>query len=290
MNPVLKKELKTRMRTWKTSIMLSIYILILSSLMLLIFIETGSFRGFRPGFLNEMYLVIAVLQLILITFIVPATTASSISGERERSTFDLLLCTRLSSISIVLGKLMASLAQIVLLLVVSIPILSILFLFGGISPGNILVLFIFYFITSILFGSIGIFASAFFNKTSTSTVISYLITLFLIGGTFIVVIFSRGIFLGTMGRIPTRFLEIVLYANPFSGLSAILGHQLGEDILGGLLNRRNSASVLIPLYYNIGFDLIISSILLYLTSLKINPMKSFSGLNKKGKKKKSAGK
>lgn len=289
MNPVLRKELKTKARTWKTPIMISLYIAILVFLVSVMFLQTfvgyGASRGISLDNLKGMFYFITVLQLGLIIFIVPATTSSSISGEVERSTFDLLLCTRLSSISIVLGKLMASLVQITLLLFVSIPVLSISFLVGGVSPGNILVLFGFYFITAILYGSIGIFTSAFFRKTATSTVVSYLITMFLCGGTFIITVFLRIIQQRStnIGTGSNTFFPAIFYANPFTGLLSILGHQTGQDILNGLTYRGANSSILTPLYINIGFSVVATAILIYLTSLKINPMNNFGNKVKKKK-------
>ncbi|MGF7058972.1 ABC transporter permease [Brassicibacter mesophilus] len=289
MNPVLKKELKTRMRSWKTPLMMSIYTTILAALMLLIFSEAflgyNNYRGVRPSSLKEMFFIISILQLILIIFIVPATTSSSISGERERSTLDLLICTRLSSRSIILGKLMSSLAEIILLLLVSIPVLSIMFLFGGVSPGNILTIFAFYFVTSILLGSIGIFCSTFFKKTTASTIVSYLITLGLVGGTFFVILMLQVFYYMPKGLSITSNYPIILYANPFSGLAAILSEMMGEDILGGL-SRGAKTSPLLPLYINLSFDLVVSFILLSLSSLKINPMTRLGNNTKKRKSKK----
>jgi len=281
-NPVFKKELKTRMRSWKIPALISIYILIFSSLMLLIFSDAlfgyNSYGSVNLSDLKEMFFIISILQLILIIFIVPATTAGSISGEKERSTLELLICTRLSSISIITGKLMSSLVEIILLLLVSIPILSILFLFGGISIGNILVLFLFYFITSIFFGSIGIFASTYFRRTSTSTIISYFVTLTLVGGTFLIILMLQIFYFMPRNISGERVFEIILYVNPFSGMATILSNMLGQNILGGIVGTTTQFKLL-PLFINLGFDIIASAILLYLSALKINPMSKIGSKN-----------
>ncbi|MTI49658.1 ABC transporter permease [Sporosalibacterium faouarense] len=293
-NPVLKKELKTRMRTWKTPAILSLYMGLLAGLFLIISYETffssTYYSGFRPGALRETYFVLIIFQMILILLIVPATTASSISGERERQTLDLLVGTRLSSFSIIIGKLMASLAQIILFLVVSIPILSILFLFGGFSFGDMILLFVFYIITAFFFGSIGVFISAYFKKTTTTTIISYIITLTLTLGTLIGTIMWRAYYLARIFGVSTsvsqssRFYPIIMYLNPFSGLSSILENQMGINIFEGLIFRGANTPTLLTFYINSAVSIILSFILLYLASLKINPMKKFGNRNKKSKK------
>ncbi|SCG82455.1 hypothetical protein DW1_0847 [Proteiniborus sp. DW1] len=281
MNPVLKKELKTRMRTWRTPLMISLYVLVLSLLVLLVFVDVifsyNSSRGMRLDNVRDMFFVFTIFQLLLLIFIVPATTAGSISGERERSTLELLICTKMSSFSIILGKLFSSLAEVIVLLVASIPVMSTFFIFGGVSPGNIILIFGFYFVTAILFGSIGIFMSAFFKKTSSSTVASYVVALFLLGGTFFIVLLTRALFYLPRGLSITQTFPIILYANPLSGLGSILFKMMGEDILSGFIGRGSSNSPLLPLYINLGFDLVLSAILLYLSALKINPMTKLGG-------------
>lgn len=281
-NPVLKKELKTSMRTWRTSALITGYTLLLAGLIFLVFIETFSFygyyRGFRPSSLKGMYFAITVLQLILIGIIVPIMTASSICGEKQRRTFDLLICTRLSSRSIVLGKLTAALSKMILLLIASIPIISIISLFGGVDISNILLLYGFYIVTAIFFGSIGIFTSSIFKRTTTSIIVSGVIVFFFCGLSFFIVAFLYDFY--NYKTIADLNIHYLLYTNPFSGLSAILNYQLGETMP---LFDRLKGSVLKPLYINMVFDLIFSAVLLHITSLRINPMKKF-GLRMKNKK------
>ena len=56
----------------------------------------------------DLYLFVAVLEFVMLVFIMPAITAGSISGERERQTLDLMLSTKMTPMQIVMGKLMAS--------------------------------------------------------------------------------------------------------------------------------------------------------------------------------------
>ncbi len=292
-NPVLKKELKTKSRTWKTSALITVYLLMLTVLLVLYFLGTNigyrGMRGFRFQRIKEFYIMFTVLQFGLIMFIVPAMTASSISGEKQRKTFDLLVCTRMSSLSIVLGKLTAALAQIFILLLVSVPILSVLFLFGGMSVKNVIILFAFYMITAVFLGSIGMFASAYFKKIMTSTVVSYLITLFLTIGTIISIIIIQEVFNIRDVAILASKLHLILYTNPITGFSGILSEQLGTSFFVASLYRQNPTfSTINIVYINLAFDIIASVILIYLTSLKINPMKKMKPFfRKKNRKVKS---
>src|SRR5262249_30832926 len=76
---------------------------------------------------------IVELSLLLIFSALAATTA--ITKEKDRRTFILLLLTDLRSYEIVLGKLLGSLLQIILLLLLGVlPVLSVLMMLGGVSP------------------------------------------------------------------------------------------------------------------------------------------------------------
>ena len=61
----------------------------------------------------------------------------TITQEKDRRTFVLLLMTDLRSYEIVLGKLLGSLLQIALLLLGMLPVLALLMLMGGIAPAQV---------------------------------------------------------------------------------------------------------------------------------------------------------
>jgi ABC-type Na+ efflux pump permease subunit len=79
-----------------------------------------------------------VFQLTLMLFFAPLSAATSIAHEKDRRTFILLLMTDLRDVEIIVGKLMASLLQILTLLATSAPVFFLCLLLGGVSPGQIL--------------------------------------------------------------------------------------------------------------------------------------------------------
>ena len=91
----------------------------------------------------------------------------------------------MSPYAIVIGKLMASLNMVMMLAVSSLPVLSIVFLFGGISIVDLIVMLLTLMISGVFVGSIGILFSAVCKKTTTATILSYSSILVLIIGTYI---------------------------------------------------------------------------------------------------------
>lgn len=276
-NPVFKRELKSKGRSLRTPLMIIIYLLVISSVMAVILYATNesynSNFGFDPQYIKSIYLVITLLMMGLICFIVPATTSGSICGEKQRKTFDLMVCTKMSSWSIVLGKLASSLLQTVMLLIATIPILSILFLYGGLSIWNIILLFLFFLVVAVLLGSIGLFCSSYFKRTVTATVVSYIVMLVLTLGTIYVVGVAVGVFNTYLSAGTIRNIARLIYINPFTGLSAILSQQMGENVFIGYIANISLAKRAIV--YNISFNIIASVVLLFCTTLRINPIKRY---------------
>ncbi len=89
----------------------------------------------RFGLLS--FQILAHVQLTLLLFFSALSAASTISLEKDRRTFLLLLLTDLRNYEIVLGKVLGSLLQILLMLVGSIPVFAFLMILGGVDPWQI---------------------------------------------------------------------------------------------------------------------------------------------------------
>src|SRR5919202_528256 len=135
-NAVLGKELTTRMRGWRAAAIITGYLAFLAAVSLAVLSNPNAPQSYAEAanMGKTLFTWLAGFQMALVIFVTPASTADAISGERQRQTLDLLLATRLSSPSIVLGKLVAGLAFDVLLILCSLPLFSLVFLFGGVSP------------------------------------------------------------------------------------------------------------------------------------------------------------
>jgi ABC-type transport system involved in multi-copper enzyme maturation permease subunit len=82
--------------------------------------------------------ILAQLQLAVAMPFSALLVASAVALEKDRKTLDLLLMTNLSNAELVLGKLLASLLSVIIVVVAALPMFGILALLGGISAGQIL--------------------------------------------------------------------------------------------------------------------------------------------------------
>jgi ABC-type transport system involved in multi-copper enzyme maturation permease subunit len=86
--------------------------------------------GNRGAFL---FYALFICVLAAIFSVAPAVASSAISSERENDTFDLLLLGGLRARSIVIGKLMAAVLFVLLLMSTVLPGFAIAWMFGGVS-------------------------------------------------------------------------------------------------------------------------------------------------------------
>jgi ABC-type transport system involved in multi-copper enzyme maturation permease subunit len=117
----------------------------------------------RFGLLS--FRILAYVQLTLLLFFSALSAASTISLEKDRRTFLLLLLTDLRNYEIVLGKLFGSLLQIVLVLVGSIPVFALLMILGGIDPYQIAETMLVLGTTALAAGSLGGLVALWRDKT-----------------------------------------------------------------------------------------------------------------------------
>jgi ABC-type transport system involved in multi-copper enzyme maturation permease subunit len=181
-NPVVLKELRGRMRGARAFIVLSVYLGLMSGFVTLVYLlfvsSAGVIRASQGGEIGRvLFISIVGIELFLVTFIAPAFAAGSISGERERQTYDLLRTTLLSGRALVSGKLIATLSYIFLLLLAAIPLQSVAFLFGGVTEAEIILSFVVLVATTILLGTVGVFFSAITKRTLSASVLSYAVAL-----------------------------------------------------------------------------------------------------------------
>jgi len=184
---LLTKELRLRMRRERTIWIIVTYILLMGMLGWLSINSYSASSGasFSSSGLSNvgltLYYLLSQLQIFLIIFITPAFTATAVNGEKELQTFDLLLCSRLSAFSLLSGKLLAGLANALLLIAASAPLFSLVFFFGGVGPAQIVKALIVFVLTTVLAGTFGLFCSTVFKRPAVSTAISYMACLVWIG-------------------------------------------------------------------------------------------------------------
>ncbi|MGA7731940.1 MAG: ABC transporter permease [Chloroflexia bacterium] len=177
-NPVIMKELRGRMRGWRAVVILVSYLLVLGFVTWLTFLAVGGassgFGGPQASQIGKIiFSVLVIFQMVMVALLTPAFTAGAITSEREQKTYDLLMTTLLPARSVVFGKLGSALAWVALLILAVAPLESLAFLFGGVSPEEVVLSQVVMLAAALLFASIGIFWSSLVRSSVASNVLTY---------------------------------------------------------------------------------------------------------------------
>jgi ABC-type transport system involved in multi-copper enzyme maturation permease subunit len=229
---LLTKELRSRLRRERSVWVIVIYLLVMGVLGFGFLQRQNAFSGGYQGYLlsqigSQLYTLLSFVQLFLIVFIAPAFTSTAINGEKERQTFDLLLCSKLSAFSLLAGKLIAGLVNALLLIAASIPLFSLVFFFGGVSPAQVLSTLIVFVLTTIVAGTFSLFCSTLLRRPTVSTAVAYTFCVLWMFSYWIVFFLTMGSSLPSNSRWSV-WIHLLYAWNPISALiSTVSGGQGG---------------------------------------------------------------
>jgi ABC-2 type transport system permease protein len=140
--PIFDKELRVSSRRKRNYILRSAYILLLSMFILSVWYGTVGPRSYSSAVYavsrlalagRQVIITIVWFQFIACQLIAIVMLSSSISDEVRTGTLSVLMTTPIGGFQIVAGKLLSKLLQLILLLAISLPLLAIVRIFGGVS-------------------------------------------------------------------------------------------------------------------------------------------------------------
>ncbi len=137
-NPVLTRELLVNLRSPRAFVLQLIYVLFLGAVVYFYWppIPKGAGRSGR-GVARRLFELFFLGQFFLVALVAPTFAAGSITGEKERKTYEMLLASPLKPSKILTGKLLSSLSYLVVLILSSLPLMILCFLLGGILLSEI---------------------------------------------------------------------------------------------------------------------------------------------------------
>jgi ABC-type transport system involved in multi-copper enzyme maturation permease subunit len=174
LGPVLWWELVRQARKGRMLTLRVAYLGVLLTILAFLFLATfgrhgGTLRMFQTqetttlremaAFARTFFVTFLGIQLGAVVLLTPALTGGAVAEEKERRTLDFLLVTHLSDVGIILGKLVARLGGLFLLLLGGLPVLAFLQLLGGVDPHFVLGGYAVTLLTMLGVGSVGILQS-----------------------------------------------------------------------------------------------------------------------------------
>ena len=177
-NPVLQRELISNLRAPRAFLLMLVYQIALAAVVLIAYPrDTRIDLSRESASAQRLVDFFFVGQFAIASLMAPSFTAGAISGEKERKTYEMLLASPLRPWVIVSGKLIAALAHLVVLVSGSLPIIMLCLPLGGVSIYELLAAYVGLLSAIFLFGSISMYCSSYFKRTSASLVVSYVLIL-----------------------------------------------------------------------------------------------------------------
>ena len=184
--PVFAREVTIAPRREWTYILRSVYVgLLLLLIVTAWLVISGTQIITDPGdfarFGTMLFQFLAPVQLVLAVFLAATLAASAVGQEKERGTLLLLLMTRMTNCELVLGKLLASLLNIITMLAVSIPVFMAVAMLGGVSYYQIVRVLLVTLFSMLACGSLGSCAALWREKTFQAIATTILLIVLWIG-------------------------------------------------------------------------------------------------------------
>jgi len=215
-NPVLHRELMINLRTDRSFLMLLLFQLVLAAVIYFAWpSETRLDLSEKSQANRELVDFFFLGQFVIASLLAPSFAAGSICGEKERLTYEMLLASPLSTLAITMGKWMASVTHLLLMMIASLPIVMLCLPLGGVSPLEVLGGYFGMTVCLLFFSMISLTCSSIFSRTSSALVTSYILILPL-------VLVAAGFWFG-FRNLATFRLQVVLALLPTLAIPCCLG-------------------------------------------------------------------
>jgi ABC-type transport system involved in multi-copper enzyme maturation permease subunit len=119
---------------------------------------------------------------LMVAMVTPAICGGLVSREIEGGTYDLLLVTPVKGRTLIYGKLIGAVGYLFVLIMATLPLTCIVFIFGGVSPADIITGYAIVLMEAVVLGIISLFFSAVFRLTNVAVIFTYFIIALLLLG------------------------------------------------------------------------------------------------------------
>jgi ABC-2 type transport system permease protein len=226
-NPILIKEMRTRMRGKRAFIVLTCYVFILSMIIGLFYFALT--RAGVPQMVNQAGSILTpaliYVQMGLICLTAPTFSASAISSEREQQTLDLLVISLAKPSTILFGKVGAALSYLLLTLFGSLPLVGLTYALGGVSLRDIAIAYLIMLVAGVTFCSLSFLWSTLIRRSVLAQLVSILTVIVLVVGipalaAFFGALASR--FTGASTHTYMNIIFLLLRTNPFAAVASMI--------------------------------------------------------------------
>jgi ABC-type transport system involved in multi-copper enzyme maturation permease subunit len=217
MNPMIGKELRQRMRDQRGWILPSLYLAVIGTTIALVYYQQTrstyrQLQGWEIGV--ALFMTVAYTQLVLLLLMAPIFSAAALTIEKEQRTLAGLLTTLLGPFQIWWGKFVASLMYVLLLLVAGLPVLSVVFAFGGVGLWEVGMATFTTMVILATISAMSLYWSSVFRRSVHATAVSYVSVIVMTAVTFIIFGMGESIARSSSWDAAPYLVKAPLYFNP----------------------------------------------------------------------------
>lgn len=203
--PIFEKELRVSSRRRRNYALRFFYIALLTAFVAMVWLSVVHVHGSASFVQSRMaaaakqiIITVAFFQFITVQVLAVILLSTAISDEVYHRTLGLLMTTPINSLQIVMGKMLSKLLQLILLLAITLPILAIVRVFGGVSWSYLLSSLCITLTALLLAGSVSL-AFSIRNRRAYAVIIK---TAFVLGSAYFVLP-------GAVGTLTNAFMPIL---------------------------------------------------------------------------------
>ena len=232
--PIFDKELRVSSRRRRNYVLRFAYLALLTIFLVLFWLQEVPYRGSSGALLSSrmaragqtIIMFIVWFQFCATQIVAVIMLSNSISDEIYHRTLGLLMTTPINSFQIVMGKLASKLLQLILLLAISLPLLAVVRVFGGV-PWHYVISSLCITLTAAIFvGSLSLFFSIFSRRAY----VVIIMTFFTLGMLFAVLPLFTALFVNRIVS-EREFFSVLSYLNPYVllafGTEAMMSPRMG---------------------------------------------------------------
>jgi ABC-type transport system involved in multi-copper enzyme maturation permease subunit len=171
-NPIIHKEVLSALRTRKAIAMQGLFLLVTGILVLVLWPQ-GGLQDVGGEQARNILGILGIGELVMVVLFAPAFTAASITSEKERNSFESLFATSLRPWEIAVGKMVGSLAFLILVVLSGTVALSMPFLLGGVTGTQVLAVLGVLLLTALYLGMIGLLVSVVMHRSYRAIIVTY---------------------------------------------------------------------------------------------------------------------